>query len=258
VIERDSKETEQTTLELDADGIYYRELNEQIYRAVQEGVTHIILKNVRGQRYIGGNLSTKIILEIYGTPGQDLASFMKGPFLTVYGNAQDGVGNTMDDGKIVIHGMAGDVLGYGMRGGRIYVGGDVGYRVGIHMKQYKEKIPVLIVGGKAGDFLGEYMAGGVIIVLGMMGEEDDRPITGSLLGTGMHGGAIYIRSRVELYKLGKGLSPFTLEPGDLEILRYYLEDFGKHMNLSVDNMLDREFTKVIPYTHRPYGNMYAY
>jgi glutamate synthase domain-containing protein 3 len=258
VTERDWKETEQTILELDADDIYYRELNEQIYQAVQQGVTHIILRNVKGQRYIGGNLSTAIKMDIYGTPGQDLASFMRGPLLTVYGNAQDCVGNTMDDGKIIIRGRAGDVLGYGMRGGRIYVGGDVGYRVGIHMKQYEEKIPVIIVGGTAGDFLGEYMAGGVIIVLGMMKEKNGRPLTGNFLGTGMHGGAIYVRSQVELYQLGKGLSPHKLEPGDLEILRYYLEDFGKHMHLSLASMLDKEFTKIMPYTHRPYGSMYAY
>ena len=113
----------ETTVEIDARGIYYRDLNEQIYSAVKNGCTHIILKNVNGQRYIGGSITAPVTVDVYGTAGQDLASFMKGPLLTVYGNAQDGVSNTMDEGKVIIHGMAGDVLGYGMRGGRVYVGG---------------------------------------------------------------------------------------------------------------------------------------
>ena len=82
---------------------------------------------------------------------------MKGPLLTVYGNAQDGVGNTMDEGRIVIHGDAGDIVGHSMRGGKIFIRGDAGYRVGIHMKEYGEKKPTLVVGVTAQDFLGEYL-----------------------------------------------------------------------------------------------------
>lgn len=35
-----------------------------------------------------------------------------------------------------------------------------------HMKEYKEKVPVLVIGGRTGSFLGEYQAGGIIVVLG--------------------------------------------------------------------------------------------
>ena len=248
----------ETTVEIDARGIYYRDLNEQIYSAVKNGCTHIILKNVNGQRYIGGSITAPVTVDVYGTAGQDLASFMKGPLLTVYGNAQDGVSNTMDEGKVIIHGMAGDVLGYGMRGGRVYVGGDVGYRVGIHMKEYLDKVPIIVVGGKAGDFLGEYMAGGIIIVLGVMGEKDERPLTGNYLGTGMHGGAIYVRGKVKDYQLGKGLSPNPLNDKDKKLIKECVKDFCKYMNLDSKEVLKEEFIKVMPYTHRPYGNMYAY
>ena len=54
-----------------------------------------------------------------------------------------------DDGLVVVNGIAGDVVGYAMRGGKILIKGDVGYRVGIHMKAYKEKFPVLVIGGIA-------------------------------------------------------------------------------------------------------------
>ena len=69
--------------------------------------------------------------------------------------------------KFIIHGNIGDAAGYAMRGGKIYVKGNAGYRAGIHMKAYKEKIPVMIIGGHTGSFLGEYQAGGIIIVLGL-------------------------------------------------------------------------------------------
>ena len=85
---------------------------------------------------------------------------MNGPKMIVHGNAQDGSGNTMNEGQIVIHGHAGDVTGNSMRGGKIFVRDYVGYRVGIHMKEYENKVPTIVIGETAGDFLAEYMAGG--------------------------------------------------------------------------------------------------
>lgn len=96
-----------------------------------------------------------------------MGAYLDGSEIYVRGNAQDAVGDTMDDGLIVIDGCAGDAIGYAMRGGEIFVRGSVGYRAGIHMKEYKQKHPVLVVGGAAGSFLGEYQAGGTIIILGL-------------------------------------------------------------------------------------------
>lgn len=73
----------------------------------------------------------------------------------------------------MIHGSAGDAAGYAMRGGKIYVRDHAGYRAGIHMKEYKKKVPIMIIGGCAGSFLGEYQAGGILIVLGL--QEDHIP-----------------------------------------------------------------------------------
>ncbi len=246
-------------MEIDARGIYYRDLNKMIRTAVADGERRVILKNVNGHRYLADGIEKKIRMDIYGTPGQDMAAFMKGPEIVVHGNAQDGVGNTMDDGKVAIEGMAGDIVGYGMRGGRIYIRGDVGYRVGIHMKAYKEKVPVIVIGGKAGDFLGEYMAGGVIILLGMFGaDRNGRPPAGNFLGTGMHGGAIYVRGEVEPHRLGVGLKPGEATAEDMKAIRSYLKEFCQTFDLDLKDILGEKFYKIAPATHRPYGNMYAY
>jgi glutamate synthase domain-containing protein 3 len=246
-------------MQIDAQNLYYRDLNRRIREAAAAGEKTFELRHINGQRYIADGLKGDLTFHIHGVPGQDLGAFMQGPKIQVYGNAQDGVANTMDDGKIVIHGMAGDVLGYGMRGGKVFIRGDVGYRVGIHMKAFKDKVPVIVIGGKAGDFLGEYMAGGIIILLGMFGDPDpQKPLAGIYLGTGMHGGIIYIRGQVDTHQLGAGLMPHPVEAQDRKILKSYLKEFSQDLNLPYEEILKAKFTKVFPYTHRPYGNLYAY
>ncbi len=242
---------------IDADGVYYRQLNEQVRRAVAGGATDIVLQNVRGQRYIAAALEGALTFTIKGVPGQDLAAFMRGPRVRVLGNAQDGVGNTMDDGRIAVHGLAGDVLGYAMRGGRILVRGDVGYRVGIHMKAYKDKFPVIVVGGKAGDFLGEYMAGGAIVLLGLFTDKPDAPVAGRSLGTGMHGGAVYIRGGVSEALLGPGLHAEDAVADDNKLIKKHVSAFAKEFGLDAEEILSEPFVRVKPFSHRPYGNMYV-
>ncbi|MFH0808867.1 MAG: hypothetical protein V2A77_00110 [Pseudomonadota bacterium] len=248
---------DETCLDLDADGIPYRELNHRIRRAVEQGIRRVRLRNINGQRYLATGLECSLEMDVYGVPGQDLCAFMKGPRVRVFNNAQDGVGNTMDSGKITIWGMAGDVIGYGMRGGRIHVLGDVGYRVGIHMKAYKEKLPAIIIGGRAGDFLGEYMAGGAIVVLGL-DDDHSRPLVGNFLGTGMHGGVIYLRGLVEPHRLGEGLTTRPLAVEDRQFLSEIVASFASDFNLDLDTILTGSFSKVMPASSRPYSGMYAY
>lgn len=246
----------QTMVQIDAKGVYYRQLNEMIRQAIAEGHKKINLININGQRYIGDALDNKDV-EIYinGVPGQDLAAFMDGPVVYVNGNAQDGVGNTMSNGKVVIRGMAGDVLGYGMRGGKLHILGDVGYRIGIHMKSYKDNIPVIIVGGKAGDFFGEYMAGGIVVLLGL---NIDGPIAGNYVGTGMHGGTIYIRGEVKDYQLGKEVGVRELDDNDWAVLSNLISEYCNDLDLDYNHVMSGKFRKLLPVSHRPYGNLYAY
>ncbi|MBO8128799.1 MAG: hypothetical protein H0Z39_06330 [Peptococcaceae bacterium] len=241
---------------IDAQGMHHRQLNETIRAALSAGYREIILDNVNGQRYIGAGISTPAYIEINGVPGNDLAVFMNGPTIRVHGNGQDGIANTMNSGTVIVDGSAGDVLGYGMRGGRLFVRGDVGYRVGIHMKEYREQVPVLVVGGRAGAFCGEYMAGGVLVVLGL-DRLPGQPLTGDYLATGMHGGVIYLRGRVAEHLLGKEVQMFDLNDQDWKLLGGLLDEFGNYFGVDAAELKKDQYTKLLPVSHRPYGRLYV-
>lgn len=243
---------------IDAGGLNYKDLNEMIYENIKQNhnVKEIVINNVCGQRYIGAGIKKNIKFIINGTPGNDLGVFMDGPTIVVNGNAQDAIGNTMNSGIIIVNGSAGDIIGYGMRGGKIYIKGDVGYRVGIHMKAFKEMFPVIIIGGEAKDFLGEYMAGGVIIVLGI--NKTKLPV-GDFVGTGMHGGTIFIRTQeIDVRLLGKEVKSSSLSEEDYKLLNEYLIEYCKIFNFDLNEILSKPFLKLYPYSHRPYGRLYAY
>lgn len=258
---------------IDSDMLNYRDLNLRIREFItstecSNQIPIIELKNILGQRYIGDGIKAKIRIKIYGTPGNDLAAFMDGPEIEIFGNGQDGVGNTMNSGEIIIHGDCGDILGYSMRGGQIYIKGNVGYRSGIHMKSYLDRVPAIIIGGKAGNFLGEYMAGGIIIILGINEAinynnqiNGSQPIVGDYVGTGMHGGTIYIRGEVEDYRLGREVNKSSIDNEDREILRKYIFKFCRYFDFSnseISKIDLKEFIKLTPHSHRPYGKLYAY
>jgi glutamate synthase domain-containing protein 3 len=238
---------------IDATGMYYRDLNALLRSLVADGITVLRLENVCGQRYIATDLPGDIRIEIHGTPGNDLSAFMDGPQVTVHGNVQDAAGNTMNFGKIIVNGRAGDVLGMSMRGGSIFVRDNVGYRCAIHMKQYAEIRPTLVIGGTAQDFFGEYMAGGVAILLGL----GDVPHNAKFIGTGMHGGAIYIRGTVKPYQLGREVGILEMEPADTELVRQAVEEYVSHFGGSAEEILSAPFIKLSPVSSRPYGKMYA-
>ncbi|MFH1737117.1 MAG: hypothetical protein ABH838_04400 [Actinomycetota bacterium] len=243
---------------IDAAGLHFRYLNELVRDTIRSGEKDIRLANVNGQRYIGDGLQgDNIKITVTGVPGNDLSAFMDGPTVVVNNNAEDGVGNTMNAGKIIVHGDAGDVIGYGMRGGTIHILGDVGYRVGIHMKDYQDQIPVIIVGGTAHDFYGEYMAGGVQILLGLNAKKGEN-ITGHFTGTGMHGGVIYLRGGFEEHTLAKEAAVTQLTNVDYRLLKKYLKDFCRDFDLDLDKVMTRDFTKLAPPSLRPYGAYYAY
>ncbi|HEY5527116.1 MAG TPA: hypothetical protein VIK02_06015 [Candidatus Anoxymicrobiaceae bacterium] len=249
-------ETALRTVTIDAGGVYYKELNEQVRELTAQGFEEIVLDRVNGQRYIADGMRDKVRIVINGVPGNDLGAFMDGPTVMVNDNAQDGVGNTMNSGKIVICGHAGDVIGYGMRGGKVFVTGNIGYRVGIHMKSFKEQVPVIVAGGHAGDFFGEYMAGGLLVLLGM--GDGGGPVVGNYVGTGMHGGAILLRGEVTEHQLGSEVREFDLDEEDNCILEALLEEFASDTGADLSDVNAADFIKLQPFSHRPYGNLYCY
>lgn len=112
------------------------------------------------------------------------------------------------------------LVGYAMRGGEKYIRDDVGYRVGIHMKEYMDKIPAIVVGGRAGDFL---------------------------CGTGMHAGVIYIRGEVEDYKLGIEIKIVDMLPVDDEKVQHYVSEYVSYFGGDIDEILAKPFKKLIPF-----------
>ncbi len=247
--------------EIDATDLATKELNDRLRDLMIAGTKKAVLRNVCGQRYIGTRLYSqehrKMKIEIFGTPGNDLGAFLFGHEITVHGNAQDGVGNTMDDGEIVIEGRAGDVLGFSMRGGKIFVRDSVGYRTALHMKEYEDKRPILVIGGTSQDFLGEYMAGGIVILLGLTGKSHK----GNFIGTGMHGGIIYLRGAVEKTQVGSQVAISPLDDEDRKIVENYVSEFIEHfpgLSLEKEQIMRDEWIKLSPKSKRPYGKLYAY
>lgn len=234
---------------LDAKEYPWHELNERI-KATDEDIT---IENSFGERFIGCGKKQGTIT-INGVPGNALGAYLDGGTIITTQNVQDAVGDTMNDGKIIVYGNAGDALGYAMRGGAIFVKGDSGYRTGIHMKQYLTKRPIIVVGGKTGSFLGEYLAGGLIIVLGLGLEGVP---SGDFIGTGMHGGEIWIRSKKELKNLPAQVLVQKMSADGCEEILPYIEEYSKYFKVSQEEIMKGDFYKLTPNAKSPYKQLYT-
>lgn len=238
--------------EIRAAEMSFQQLNEQIH-ACQD--TEITLTDVMGQRYIASGLSGKR-LAIHGIPGNALGAYVDDCRVEVFGNAQDATGDTMNAGEIIIHGSSGDATGYAMRGGMILVEGNVGYRAGIHMKAYKDQVPVLVVGGEAGSFLGEYQAGGYVVVLGL--NTTGRAPVGRFCAAGMHGGKIFLRTEAELpFDLPSQVSAHRADAKELEEIRPFVEKYAHAFGRNAAEILRGAFQVLIPNTANPYKSLYV-
>jgi glutamate synthase domain-containing protein 3 len=245
-----------TRVTIDAKRLHYTPLNQQIRAAIAAGTKEIIIDNVLGQRFIGNGIrGDDVTLIINGVPGGDLAMFMSGPTIIVHGNADHAPGNTMDNGRIVVHGSAGDAVAHSMRGGRVYVRDNIGYRGGIHMKQYTNKRPILIVGGAARAFLGEYMAGGLLIVLGLTGIP---PLEERGVGSGIHGGEIFIRGPVDSHNLGVGAKQTPATDEEKAKITPYIEDFARVFGFDAKVLISSGYTRISPASARPFANKYTW
>ena len=235
---------------VDATSFDYKELNQKI-RETEDDIT---ITDCLGQRFIAAGLNDKKLC-IHGTPGNALGAYLNGAQITVHGNAQDAVGDTMNEGKVIIHGNIGDAAGYAMRGGKIFVKGNAGYRAGIHMKEYEEKCPVMVIGGHCGSFLGEYQAGGRIVVLGLNGDDSD--IVSNFPCTGMHGGKMFLRSDCKNIRFPENVTVQEASPEDLAEIEDDIAEFCEAFGYEKDFIMNAYFTKIVPDTKNPYKQMYV-
>lgn len=235
---------------IDANGLDFSELNDRI----RANGLDCVIRNCLGQRFLAAGMSGKHIV-IDGIPGNALGAYLAGADITVNGNAQDAVGDTMNSGEIVIHGNIGDAAGYAMRGGAIYARGNAGYRAGIHMKEYKDTKPVIVIGGRAGSFLGEYQAGGMILVLGL--HRDGKPIVGNFPCTGMHGGKMILRGKAEGVVFPKQVSLRIADSRDMAEIVPYIQKFCSYFGYDERALTEDSYTVITPDSKNPYKQMYV-
>ena len=215
-----------------------------------------VVKGVNGQRYIGCALEKGKTIEVHGTPGNDMACYLNGGKIEVFGNGQDAVGNTMNGGEIIIHGHSGDALGYGMRDGQIFIKDNVACRGGIHMKEFENMKPVLVLGQNAGSFLGEYMAGGTIVLLGLNLKRGEK-LFGTHCASGMHGGKIFVRGKFPKEHLSANINISELTEEDKKELDTLVKKYCQCFDCSYDEIMAKPFKKLSPATSRPYANLYT-
>ena len=232
------------------DYLDYQGLNDKLRESDEE----CTINGCCGQRFIAAGMSDKNIT-INGVPGNALGAYLNGASIKVNANAQDAVGDTMNEGKIVIYGNIGDAAGYAMRGGKIFVKGNAGYRAGIHMKQYKEKVPVIVIGGNTGSFLGEYQAGGIIVILGL--NSDGQRIVGNFPCTGMHGGKMFLRGKCDDIEFPKQVTAREATSKDMMEIKEYIDEFCEYFGTDAEEIMNSVFTVVTPDNSNPFKQMYV-
>ena len=100
------------------------------------------------------------------------------------------------------------------------------------------------------------MAGGIQILLGL--NRGDREIVGNYVGTGMHGGALYIRDvHLPEWKWGPTVFPHELDDADHAMLRNLLTEFCADFGFDVEVVLAEPFLKLQPRSSRPYAKAYS-
>lgn len=257
----------------------YRVLNKKIREAVRDGHIHITVKNVNGQRFIGAGIKKNVTIELFGDAGLDLGVFAEGPSIIVHGCGEYLLGNTLNAGEIIVYGDSWDITGMAARGGSIFVMGNGGSRIGIHMKEFKDRKPLIAYGGRVKQYCGEYMAGGTIVIFGLdfseaiknpkkqVGKNNINPkrirlmesdLVQTDLGAGIHGGKIYVRGKVRDELLGIYASKKKFTEEDRKELDSIIKRFSEYFNVPDKILSEQEYTKIAPVSSRPFGRAYAY
>jgi glutamate synthase domain-containing protein 3 len=222
-----------------------------ICRAYDLSWKQFICYGYKGQRFCGCGLSKDsdgIRIDVYGSPGDYLASGIDGLEIYVHGNAQDQLGQIMKRGKLVVYGDVGQTFMYGAKGGEVYVMGNAAGRPLINAVG----CPRVVINGTCLDYLAEsFMAGdplnggGFVVLNGIEFDsegnviEQASPYPGSNLFSLASGGAIYIRDphrKVVDDQLNAG-ELVELSPADWELILPYLKENERLFGISIDNDL---------------------
>jgi len=227
--------------------------------AYKKGWRHVVLLDAHGQRFFGcglGQGSDGMKIEVFGIPGDYLASGLSGAEMEVHGNAQDQLGQIMAAGKLIVHGDVGQTFMYGAKGGEAYVLGNAAGRPLINAVGK----PRVVINGTCLDYLAEsFMAGdplnggGFVVVNGITFDAQGRvvdlptPYPGGNLFSLASGGAIYVRDPKRMITMDQlnGGRFGRMTDKDWETILPYLRENERLFGVSVEGCLLRVDGKVL-------------
>ncbi len=248
---------------IDARG-YEPEGDDSVAIAIQKlyanGFRKYLVVFAKGHRFIGNGLglSTRDTrIDVYGSPGDYLASGSDGLEIQVHNNGQDQFAQIMKSGKLVVHGDVGQTFMYAAKGGEVYVLGNAAGRPLINAVGR----PRVVINGTCLDYLAEsFMAGdplnggGFVILNGITFDEDNQiiemetPYPGGNLFSLASGGAIYVRDpfqRVSEDQLNGGeFASFTAQ--DWAQIEPYLQENARQFDISIERLLSVNGTQRQP------------
>jgi glutamate synthase domain-containing protein 3 len=242
------------TLVLDAVGFPPegdRSLARAIVHLYQQGHRRFTVVRTKGQRFIANGLGPDTHgsrIDVYGSPGDYLASGIDGAEIFVHGSAQDQVAQIMKGGRLCIYGDVGQTFLYAAKGGEAFVLGNAAGRPLINAVGK----PRVVINGTCLDYLAESCmagnpleGGGFVVINGLAFDDDgqllelDTPYPGGNLFSLSSGGAIYLRDphgRVSEDQLNGG----EFEPmraADWELIRPYLEENERLFGIPLNQLL---------------------
>ena len=100
------------------------------------------------------------------------------------------------------------------------------------------------------------MAGGVLILLGLHLKEGQKHIC-NFVGTGIHGGVIYIRGDIDAFRLGKEVGVLPPDEKDLAVISRFVAEYAGYFGCDAGVIMKEKFIKLYPKFLRPYGALYA-
>ncbi len=245
----------------------------EIVRLAHWGFQQVIVAHARGHRFIGNGLgpnANRLRLEVYGSPGDYLASGIDGAEVIVHGDGQDQLAQIMKSGKLVVHGDVGQTFMYAAKGGEVYVLGNAAGRPLINAVGR----PRVVINGTCLDYLAEsFMAGdplnggGFVVLNGVAFGPDGKlieletPYPGGNLFSLASGGAIFVRDprRTVGEDQLNGGEFAAFEARHWELIRPLLEENERLFGIPVSRLLqvegepappERVYRAILPAGHK--------
>lgn len=241
----------------------------EMKRLYAKGWRRFLVAHTRGHRFIANGLgpgTEGVQIDVYGSPGDYLASGIDGAQVVVHGNAQDQLAQIMKGGSLVVYGDVGQTFMYGAKGGTVFVLGNAAGRPLINAVGK----PRVVINGTCLDYLAEsfmagdpYLGGGFVVLNGIAFNDDgqvvdlETPYPGGNLFSLASGGAIYVRDphgKVSEDQLnGGGIA--KLEDRDWELIKPLLVENELLFGLPLQRLLqvngeqfspDRVYRRIFP------------